>query len=44
MSKTAQDREMQDNELASVGGGIIAILIGLVLPSPPPPPPPPVQR
>jgi hypothetical protein len=37
-------RELTESELDAVNGGIVAILIGLVLPEPPPPPPPPVQR
>jgi hypothetical protein len=39
-----KERELTIDELDVVSGGIIAILIGLVLPEPPPPPPPPVQR
>jgi bacteriocin-like protein len=39
---TSRD-ELTIDELDTVTGGIIAILIGLLLPAPPPPPPP-VQR
>jgi len=38
------ERELTIEELDAVNGGIIAVLIGLLLPAPPPPPPPPVQR
>ena len=31
--RTTQSRELQDNELDAVSGGIIAILIGLLLPA-----------
>jgi hypothetical protein len=41
--KGLQDRELHDDELNAVTGGIIAVLIGLLLsdarPSTPPPPP-----
>jgi hypothetical protein len=34
MSKTsAEPRELRDNELDAVSGGIIAVLIGLLLPA-----------
>jgi hypothetical protein len=42
LGRAMQDRELQDDELNAVSGGIIAILIGLVLsdtrPATPPPP------
>jgi bacteriocin-like protein len=45
MSKTNDTScELTIEELDAVNGGIIAVLIGLLLPAPPPPPPPPVQR
>jgi hypothetical protein len=31
--RATQSRELQDNELDAVSGGIIAILIGLLLPA-----------
>jgi hypothetical protein len=31
--RATESRELQDNELDAVSGGIIAILIGLVLPA-----------
>ena len=39
MSKTNDTRELTEDELAQVSGGIIAILIGLLTPSIPIPPP-----
>ena len=33
LGRVTQDRELQDDELDAVSGGIIAILIGLLLPA-----------
>jgi hypothetical protein len=40
LGRAAQDRELRDDELNPVSGGIIAVLIGLILPDSQKPAPP----